>query len=145
MPLSARVLLSRPVFLGTGQTRSFSVSASRSAQYGFIGLGQMGEWNCLLTALSMLTVEIGYNMALNLQSKLPSTDTLLIQDINTEATKRFLAEVEAAQPGGAAVRIANSVREATDESVCTANMFSILCKSVCSIFTFSFVMSLFYL
>jgi len=40
----------------------------------------------------------------------------LVQDINTEATKRFAAEVEAAQSGGAIVKIASSVVEATDES-----------------------------
>lgn len=57
---------------------------------------------------------MGYNMAKNLQKKLPSTDTLLIQDINSEATKRFVAEV--ADSGGAAVKIAASPAEASDGS-----------------------------
>lgn len=79
------------------QLRCFSASAARDAQWGFIGLGQMG-----------------YNMAKNLQKKLPPTDTLLVQDINSDATRRFVAEVA---HGGAAVRIASSPAEAADGSV----------------------------
>jgi hypothetical protein len=59
---------------------------------------------------------VGYNMALNLQSKLPSTDTLLVQDINHEATRRFLEETKSAS-GGASVRIADSVQEAAETTV----------------------------
>jgi len=55
-------------------------------------------------------------MARNLQSKLPSSDTLLIQDINVDATKRFMEEADTAS-GGATVRIANDVREASENSV----------------------------
>merc|ERR1711964_437659 len=54
------------------QRRSFSVCNARQAQYGFIGLGQMG-----------------YNMARNLQAKLPSTDTIRVYDINAESVDRF--------------------------------------------------------
>jgi len=63
-----------------------------------------------------LTVTKGYNMARNLQSKLPSSDTLLIQDINVDATKRFMEEAEATS-AGANVRIARDVREASENSV----------------------------
>lgn len=55
-------------------------------------------------------------MAKNLQSKLPSTDTLLIQDINLEATSRFVEEIQLASTG-ASVRVASSVREAAENSV----------------------------
>jgi hypothetical protein len=55
-------------------------------------------------------------MARNLQSKLPSSDTLLIQDINVDATKRFMEEAEATSTG-ATVRIASNVREASEKSV----------------------------
>jgi len=54
-------------------------------------------------------------MAKNLQSKLPSTDTLVIQDINTIATERFVEEAQA-QSSGASVKIASSVREAAENS-----------------------------
>jgi hypothetical protein len=63
-----------------------------------------------------LTVTKGYNMARNLQSKLPSSDTLLIQDINVDATKRFMEEAKATS-AGATIRIANDVREASEDSV----------------------------
>lgn len=55
-------------------------------------------------------------MAKNLQKKLPSTDVLLIQDINAEATKRFADEVAKAG-GGAQVKIAASPAKAADGSV----------------------------
>jgi hypothetical protein len=60
--------------------------------------------------------QIGYNMARNLQSKLPASDVLLIQDINADATKRFMQEAKA-QSGGATVKIAGNVREASENSV----------------------------
>jgi hypothetical protein len=63
-------------------------------------------------------------MARNLQSKLPASDTLLIQDINTDATKRFVEETEA-QSRGAAVKVANSVREASEHSV--SRLINFLC------------------
>lgn len=55
-------------------------------------------------------------MALNLQQKLPSADTLLVHDLNTSASDRFVEE--AGSSGiGAAVRVAGSVREAAENSV----------------------------
>ncbi|KAG0652445.1 3-hydroxyisobutyrate [Hyphodiscus hymeniophilus] len=83
------------------QRRSFSASVGRQANYGFIGLGQMG-----------------YNMARNLQAKLPSSDTIRIYDINSESTKRFADETKALS-SGAAVEIASSVREAAEDSETT--------------------------
>lgn len=56
-------------------------------------------------------------MAKNLQAKLPSTDVIHIHDINTEALHNFVAETKGSS--GATVKIANSVREATEDSVCS--------------------------
>ena len=69
-----------------------------------------------MIAIERPTYTTGYNMARNLQSKLPSSDILLIQDINTDATKRFVEEAKS-QPGGAAVKVASNVREASENSV----------------------------
>jgi hypothetical protein len=58
----------------------------------------------------------GYNMAKNLQAKLPPSDTLRIYDINTESVKKFASEAKASS-GGAAVQIASNVHEAAENSV----------------------------
>jgi len=87
--------------LKSAQRRNFSASIGRQAQYGFIGLGQMG-----------------YNMAKNLQAKLPSTDTLRVYDINTESVERFAKETQALG-SGATVETASSVREAAEDSETT--------------------------
>jgi hypothetical protein len=60
----------------------------------------------------------GYNMAKNLQSKLPSSDTLVVQDINKDATAAFLKETQSAS-GGATVKVADSAHEACEQSVST--------------------------
>lgn len=52
-------------------------------------------------------------MANNLRAKIPTGDTLLIYDRNTDATKKFLAE--AAQ--GKAVEVAENPREVAEKSV----------------------------
>ncbi|APA12892.1 hypothetical protein sscle_10g076620 [Sclerotinia sclerotiorum 1980 UF-70] len=83
------------------QQRSFSSSIGRQAQWGFIGLGQMG-----------------YNMARNLQTKLPSADTIRVYDINTDAVERFTKDTKALGRG-AAVEAATNVREAAENSEVT--------------------------
>merc|ERR1712000_450144 len=83
------------------QRRSFSVSNARQAQYGFIGLGQMG-----------------YNMARNLQAKLPSTDTIRVYDINAESVDRFANDTKALSTG-ASVQVAATAREAAEDSETT--------------------------
>ncbi|KAH7412697.1 3-hydroxyisobutyrate dehydrogenase-like protein [Cadophora sp. MPI-SDFR-AT-0126] len=83
------------------QRRSFSVSNGRQAQYGFIGLGQMG-----------------YNMARNLQAKLPSTDTIRVYDINAESVDRFANDTKALSTG-ASVQVAATAREAAEDSETT--------------------------
>jgi hypothetical protein len=62
-------------------------------------------------------------MARNLQSKLPSSDTLLVQDINVDATKRFAEEAKTIS-SGAAVLIASDVREASENSVSTFSHYT---------------------
>jgi len=63
------------------------------AVWGFIGLGRMG-----------------YPMAKNLRAKLPATDTLVIQDVNLDATKKFLGE------HSEGVIVAENVREVAEKS-----------------------------
>jgi hypothetical protein len=60
-------------------------------------------------------VPVGYNMALNLQSKLPSSDTIIVYDINTDSVTRFAAEVKSSS--GAKVEVATSPAEAAEGSV----------------------------
>ncbi|KAG9243941.1 3-hydroxyisobutyrate dehydrogenase-like protein [Calycina marina] len=79
------------------QRRSFSATWGPQAQYGFIGLGQMG-----------------YNMARNLQSKLNSEDTLHIYDINTASAEKFVSET--LRGSGASVKVATTVREAAENA-----------------------------
>ena len=50
-------------------------------------------------------------MARNLRAKLPSDDTLVVQDVNTAATAKFLEE----NPDG--VRVADTAREVAEKSV----------------------------
>ncbi|PMD62634.1 3-hydroxyisobutyrate dehydrogenase-like protein [Hyaloscypha bicolor E] len=83
------------------QRRSFSASVGRQAQWGFIGLGQMG-----------------YNMARNLQAKLPSSDTIRVFDINATSIQKFANETKALG-SGAAVKIAASAREAAEDAETT--------------------------
>lgn len=50
-------------------------------------------------------------MAKNLRAKIPSSDTLIVHDRNTEATANFVQEV------GAGVEVANSPRGVAERSV----------------------------
>jgi len=61
---------------------------------------------------------MGYNMARNLQARLPSSDTLRIFDINAESIQRFANETKALG-SGAAVEIAANTREAAEDSETT--------------------------
>ncbi|KAH8819122.1 3-hydroxyisobutyrate dehydrogenase-like protein [Xylogone sp. PMI_703] len=83
------------------QRRAFSSSRQSQAQWGFIGLGQMG-----------------YNMAKNLQSKLPLSDTLRIYDVNSDALNKFVNEAKSSS-SGAQVVIASNVKEAADDAETT--------------------------
>lgn len=61
---------------------------------------------------------MGYNMAKNLQAKLPSSDTFRVYDINPDSIKRFTDELLPLS-SGAQVRSASSVREAAEDSEVT--------------------------
>jgi hypothetical protein len=58
----------------------------------------------------------GYNMARNLQAKLPSSDTLRVFDINAKSIERFANETKALG-SGAAVKVAANARDAAEDSV----------------------------
>lgn len=66
---------------------------------------------------------VGYAMAKNLRAKIPATDTLVIRDVNEDATKRFVQETrEAARSSGAGddttqVVVAQNAREVAEQSV----------------------------
>ncbi|KAI9736440.1 MAG: hypothetical protein M1818_006174 [Claussenomyces sp. TS43310] len=54
-------------------------------------------------------------MAKNLQAKLPSSDTLIVHDLNTAASTRFVEEAQSSGTG-AAVKVADVVGEAAENS-----------------------------
>jgi ornithine cyclodeaminase/alanine dehydrogenase-like protein (mu-crystallin family) len=57
-------------------------------------------------------------MALNLQSKLPSADTIRVYDINSESVTRFATEVKGSNGSkGAKVEVAATVAEAAEDAV----------------------------
>jgi hypothetical protein len=62
--------------------------------------------------------QTGFPIAKNLRAKVPVTDTMIIYDLNTDITQRFLDEHD-----GKGVEIANTPREVADGSVC-ALLFS---------------------
>lgn len=82
----------------------------------------MGTYIPLHKIDRLLTIISGYNMARNLQAKLPASDTIRIYDINTESLNRFAQETKALG-NGADVSVANSVRDAAEDSVCFAISF----------------------
>ncbi|KAF2143627.1 uncharacterized protein K452DRAFT_246885 [Aplosporella prunicola CBS 121167] len=75
--------------------RCFSTSPASQAVWGFVGLGRMG-----------------YPMAKNLRAKLPKEDTLVVHDINKDATSRLVKEVG----GKGGVKVADTVRQVAEES-----------------------------
>ncbi|KAF3024159.1 hypothetical protein E8E14_008254 [Neopestalotiopsis sp. 37M] len=79
--------------------RAFSTSPRRLDNYGFIGLGQMG-----------------YQMAKNLQAKLPPSDTIRLFDLNKDAVEQLAQTMMASPAGGAKVQIAESVYDAAKHS-----------------------------
>ncbi|CRK42121.1 hypothetical protein VD0002_g5058 [Verticillium dahliae] len=85
--------------LRTARHRGFATSARRLDKYGFIGLGQMG-----------------YQMARNLQAKLPPSDSISIFDINKTAMSGLKAEMEKSQTGGAKITLADSAADASTDA-----------------------------
>lgn len=74
-------------------------TARRLDAYAFIGLGQMG-----------------YQMARNLQAKLPPSDTIHLFDINTAAVERLSQEMKAQEAGGATAHVAPSAAAAAQDA-----------------------------
>lgn len=111
---------------GSATGRSFSTTVGRQATWGFIGLGQMGESSdshaCDSGGFADDGLE-GYPMAKNLRAKIPATDSLVIYDLNTDATRRLAEEVgiaasSAGVPGkGTGIEVAESPREVAEKSV----------------------------
>jgi len=66
---------------------------------------------------------LGYPMAKNLRAKIPTTDTLVVYDRNTDATKRFVEEVGIAASSagapekGTGIEVAPGPREVAERSV----------------------------
>ncbi|KAL1860826.1 hypothetical protein Plec18170_001338 [Paecilomyces lecythidis] len=79
--------------------RAFSVSRPRDATWGFIGLGQMG-----------------YEMAKNLRTKIPASDTLVIRDIDSNIMKKFVDEVKSSSSETLNVELASNAREVAEKS-----------------------------
>ncbi|KAK4248310.1 NAD binding domain of 6-phosphogluconate dehydrogenase-domain-containing protein [Corynascus novoguineensis] len=86
----------RPVL---AQRRAFSSSARRLDNYAFIGLGQMG-----------------YQMARNLQAKLPPSDIIRVFDINKAAADKLVQEMASQQAGGASAQVAQSAADAARDA-----------------------------
>jgi len=60
-------------------------------------------------------------MARNLRAKLPAEDTLIVYDVNSQATKTLVSEA----PAGQGVAIAGTVREVAEKAVCRQFIFYI--------------------
>ena len=55
-------------------------------------------------------------MAQNLRAKIPSSDTLVIYDRNTEATTKFMQEI-GGTANGEGIEVASSPRQVAEKSV----------------------------
>lgn len=104
---------------GPASRRTFATSRRADASYGFIGLGQMGEYHCGPRATTTwLTVSpAGYPMARNLRSKIAQSDTMCIHDVNPAVCEQFEKEV-------GNVKVVQSVREIAENSVCAPHPYT---------------------
>jgi hypothetical protein len=60
--------------------------------------------------MTVLTSRKGYRMAQNLRAKLPSSDTLIVHDVNAEAASRLAKE-------SSGVEVAEDVRSLAERAV----------------------------
>ena len=74
-------------------------------------------------------------MAQNLRAKIPSSDTLVIHDRNTEATTKFMQEAGSITNADIGIEVAGSPRQVAERSVSTSSM--ILCRDVLVMSMFS--------
>ena len=64
-------------------------------------------------------------MAQNLRAKIPSSDTLVIHDRNTEATTRFMQEAGGTANKDMGIEVASSPRQVAEKSVSTSSIVSV--------------------
>lgn len=115
--VTARIWRQLPV-----QRRGFSTTRCRLDNYAFIGLGQM-----VCSFFSRRTLDLkrivltcnhqGYQMARNLQAKLPPTDNIRLFDINTAAAEKLAHEMKG-QAAGARAHVSESAASASQYAVC---------------------------
>lgn len=104
----------------TLQRRCFSATARRLDNYAFIGLGQMVSKQPFFFHEDTLTdhsIKQGYQMAKNLQAKLPPSDRLSLFDINRDTVQKLAGEMQAANAAGASVALASSAPDASKDAV----------------------------
>lgn len=59
----------------------------------------------------------GYQMAKNLQAKLPPSDTVRLFDINKDAAEKLAREMKTSPAGGAAVEVVETAYDTAKEAV----------------------------
>lgn len=64
-------------------------------------------------------------MAQNLRAKIPSSDTLVIHDRNTEATSKFMQEAGGAANADKAIDVVGSPRQVAERSVSSSSITSV--------------------
>lgn len=73
-------------------------------------------------------------MAQNLRAKIPSSDTLVIHDRNTEATTKFMQEASGTSNEEMRIEVVSSPRQVAEKSVSTSSITSINDVFVMSMF-----------
>lgn len=64
-------------------------------------------------------------MAQNLRAKIPSGDTLVIHDRNTEATTKFMQEAGSTANADKGIEVAGSPRQVAERSVSSSSITSV--------------------
>ena len=64
-----------------------------------------------------MTLLQGFEMAKNLQAKLPPSDTIRLFDINKKAMEELSVEMKSSLAGGASVETADTVADAAKDAV----------------------------
>lgn len=119
--VSVAVCSEKKLLCVSGKTGTMGIHRSRANGYAF---GSRDNFQLL----HFLDGNIGYNMARNVQAKLPSSDTIRVFDINADSVQKFANETKALG-SGAAVKIAVSAREAAEDAV--SLLWNLVCQSRC--------------
>ena len=64
-------------------------------------------------------------MAQNLRAKIPSSDTLVMHDRNTEATAKFMQEAGSTANANKGIEVVSSPRQVAERSVSTTSIISV--------------------